>query len=79
MLPLGARPSQAFGDRHIVVQGDPKVLEGDRDVRRVVVIEFESRERAMGWYNSEQYREAKAFRVRGAVTHLTVLSGYEGA
>jgi uncharacterized protein (DUF1330 family) len=77
--PLAAASTKAFGGRHIVLQGDPKVLEGDRDVRRVLLIEFESRERAMEWYNSEQYQEAKAVRVRGSVTHLTLLSGNDGS
>lgn len=75
--PLAAASIAAFGGRYVVRRGDPEVLEGDRDVKLVVILEFESRQRAMEWYRSEQYQTAKAVRVRGAITHVTLLSGYE--
>jgi uncharacterized protein (DUF1330 family) len=77
--PLAAASIEAFGGRYIVRRGEPEVLEGNRDVRLVVVLEFESRARALEWYHSPQYQVAKAVRVRAAKTHLVVLSGYEVA
>ena len=53
------------------------MLEGGRNVKLVVVLEFPTRERAMEWYSSAQYQEAKAIRVRAANTHLVVLNGYQ--
>jgi uncharacterized protein (DUF1330 family) len=68
-----------FGGRYVVRRGDPEVLEGDRDIKLVVVLEFETRERAVEWYNSAQYQAAKAIRLRGANTNAVLLSGYEGS
>jgi uncharacterized protein (DUF1330 family) len=75
--PLAAASIAAFGGRYVVRRGDPEVLEGGRNVKLVVVLEFPTRERAMEWYNSAQYQEAKAIRVRAANTHLVVLNGYQ--
>lgn len=64
-----------FGGRYAVYRavyrGESEVLEGDRDVKRAVILEFESRERALEWYNSPQYAEAKAIRQRSATTHTS--------
>ena len=65
----------AFGGRYAVRIGDPQVLEGDRDVKRSVILEFDSRERALEWYDSEQYRDVKALRLRSAKTHVVLYTG----
>ena len=43
--------------------------------KRLVVLEFESAERAKQWWASEEYREAKALRQRTAQTNLLVIEG----
>lgn len=68
---------KAFGGRYLVRRGDPQVLEGDRNVTIVVVLEFDSRARALEWYNSEQYRDLKALRMRTTKTNAFILSGYD--
>ena len=50
--PLAAASIEAFGGRYIVRRGEPEGPEGNRDVRLVVVLEFESRARALEWYHS---------------------------
>jgi len=74
--PLAAASIEAFGGRYVVRRGDPDVLEGGRSVKLVVVLEFPTRARATEWYSSAQYQEAKGIRLRGANTHLVLLSGY---
>jgi uncharacterized protein (DUF1330 family) len=76
--PLAAASIESYGGRYIVRRGNPQVLEGDRTIKLVVVLEFPSRERALEWYNSDQYETAKAIRIRAAKTHLVVLDGYDG-
>ena len=66
---------EAFGGRYVVRGGNPEVLEGAQANRRYVVLEFESRERALEWYQSSQYRDVKAIRVRSTRTHAVLLSG----
>jgi uncharacterized protein (DUF1330 family) len=70
---------KAFGGRYLIRRGDPEVLEGDRKITIAVLLEFESRARAMEWYNSDEYRDLKALRQRTAKTNVFVLSGYDEA
>ena len=74
--PLASASIAAFGGRYLVRGGDPQVLEGNRPHRRMVLLEFDSPERATEWYRSPQYQEALAIRERAAKTHLLMLSGH---
>jgi len=40
-----------------------------------VLLEFDSPERAMEWYNSPQYQKALQIRLRSAKTKVTLLTG----
>ena len=66
--PLAAASIAEFGGRYAVRGGDPKVLEGDGPPPRSVLLEFDSPERAMEWYNSPQYQAALQIRLRSAKT-----------
>ena len=39
---------QEYGARFLVAGGNPEVREGDRQIRRVVLLEFDSIDRALG-------------------------------
>jgi uncharacterized protein (DUF1330 family) len=73
--PMASAAVAAFGGRFLVRGGDPHVLEGDRSPKRVVVLEFESPERAEEFYRSPQYQEALAVRQRASRAHLYLLKG----
>ena len=64
-----------YGGRFLVRGGNAARLEGDRPTRRMVILEFDSPERASEWYNSEQYAPAKALRLRSANTEMVLLIG----
>ncbi len=52
-----------YGGTFIARGGNAEVLEGNRQLpQRLVIIEFENRERAKAWWASEEYRDAKALR-----------------
>ena len=55
-----------FGGKYIVRGGATEVLEGDWKPKRIVVLEFESMQRARDWLNCEQYREPRKMRHRTA-------------
>ncbi len=74
--PLAAASIAAFGGRYAVRGGEPKVLEGSGPGLRSVLLEFDSPERAMEWYNSLQYQEALKIRLRSAKTKVTLLTGH---
>ncbi len=74
--PLASASIAAFGGRYLVRGGDPQVFEGDRPPRRMVLLEFDSPERATEWYRSPQYQQALAIRERCAKTHMMLLNGH---
>jgi uncharacterized protein (DUF1330 family) len=74
--PLAAASIAAFGGRYLVRGGDPQVLEGSEPARRSVILEFESRERALEWFNSPQYEPAKQIRHKSAKTKALILTGH---
>jgi uncharacterized protein (DUF1330 family) len=64
-----------YGGKFVVRGGQLEMLEGNWAPKRLVVIEFESAERAKQWWVSEDYREAKALRQRSAQTNMIVIEG----
>jgi uncharacterized protein (DUF1330 family) len=65
----------AFGGRFIVRGGAVQTLEGGWDPERIVVIEFESAEKARAWWESAEYREPKAMRQRAGHTRMIIVEG----
>jgi uncharacterized protein (DUF1330 family) len=64
-----------YGGRFVVRGGALQAVEGDWKPNRLVVIEFPSMEQAKRWYNSEEYREPKAMRLRAGRTNLVFVEG----
>lgn len=54
----------AHGGRYVTLGGPVEILEGSWSPTFPVMIEFPSIEAARGWYDSEEYRELKALRMR---------------
>ncbi len=65
----------AYGGRFIARGGQTEVLEGEWRPNRVVIIEFESVERAKEWWASEEYRAARELRQRTSTGSLIVVEG----
>jgi uncharacterized protein (DUF1330 family) len=72
---LAAPTVAAFGGRYLARGGRTDVLEGDRRPERVVVLEFESLERARAWWESEEYRGARELRQRAGRTTMIAVEG----
>ena len=66
---------EQFGGRYIVRGGNVETLEGEFNPGRLVIIQFDSAERAKAWWDSEEYAEAKALRQACAKTNLSVVEG----
>ena len=64
-----------YGGKYMVRGGSVETLEGEWQPRRLVVIEFESAERAKQWWSSEEYREAKTIRQGTTHTNLLIVEG----
>ncbi len=66
---------EAFGGGFAVRGSEIEVLEGSDDGRRLVVLEFPSKERIMTWWNSPEYTEVKALREGAAKFDAIVVEG----
>ena len=65
----------AHDGRFIVRGGDMETLEGPEETNRVVVIEFESMEKAREFYNGEIYTAAKELRKDAAEGQFILVDG----
>ena len=63
------------GGKYIVRGGVTEVLEGSWRPNRIVVLEFESMQRARDWLNCEEYREPRKMRHRTAKTNMILVDG----
>jgi uncharacterized protein (DUF1330 family) len=72
---LAAPAVVARGGKYLVRGGAVEVLEGDWTPKRVVVLEFESVAQAREWWDSAEYRPAKALRQKTAITDMIVVEG----
>jgi uncharacterized protein (DUF1330 family) len=67
----------AGGGRFIVRGGELAVLEGDWQPKRLVLLEFENLEAAKRFYDSPEYREARALREGAAHLNMVAVQGLE--
>ena len=66
-----------FGGRFIVRGGRAEKLEGDTPANRIVVLKFDDYEKARAWYDSANYREAKAVRQSASTASLILVEGVQ--
>jgi uncharacterized protein (DUF1330 family) len=64
-----------FGGRYVARGGETAVLEGEKQLKRVVLIEFPSLERAKEWYYSDDYQQIKILRTGAAMGSLIAIEG----
>lgn len=62
---------------YLVRAGEVMPLEGDWKPKRLFIIRFEDREKALRWYNSPAYREAMKLREASATSDLVMVEGVD--
>jgi uncharacterized protein (DUF1330 family) len=67
---------EKFGARFLVRGGPYEVLEGNWQPQRLVVIEFESREKAKAFYDSPEYVAARQARAGVSSFDMVLVEGY---
>lgn len=70
---LASASIAAHGGRYLVRGGASEVLDGDWTPRRLVVLEFDSVEKAKAWRHSPEYAEAKKVREECARSNMVVV------
>ncbi|WP_156042191.1 DUF1330 domain-containing protein [Bradyrhizobium sp. URHD0069] len=66
---------KTFGGRFIVRGGNPVPLEGQPPKGRLVVIEFDSMEKAQAWYNSPAYAQLRPIRQKAGHSNIYIVQG----
>ena len=66
---------EAYGGRYLARGGTVESLEGDWTPNRIVILEFDSMDKAKTWMNSPEYREARAMRHQAATSCTIVVEG----
>ncbi len=67
----------AHGVEYVARGGDPSVLEGDWDTKRIVVLRFRDREHVERWYRCKEYQDLVALRAESAEVRAIVVDGAE--
>jgi uncharacterized protein (DUF1330 family) len=78
LKPYSARVAstfEPFGGRYIVRGGMITPLEGEAPKGRIVIIAFESMEKAQAWYDSPAYQELKPIRHKAAKSRVFIVEG----
>jgi len=65
----------AYSGKYIVRGGKTDVLEGSWTPGRLVILEFESMDRARAWFNSAEYAPIKRLRLETAESKLVLVEG----
>jgi uncharacterized protein (DUF1330 family) len=65
----------AYGGKYLARGGKTETLEGDWSPNRLVILEFESVERAKEWLNSPEYRAPRQLRRQTTQTNMVVIEG----
>ena len=67
---------EKFGGRYVTRGGKFFIIEGKHEFERNVIVEFPSVKIAKDCYNSQEYQEAKSFRVGKADFNAIIIEGY---
>lgn len=65
----------AYGGRFVARGGRAERLEGDWQPQRIVILEFESLERAKAWWGSTEYAGPKKLRQSASTADMIVVEG----
>ena len=66
---------EKFGGEYLVRNGKFKVIDGEWKHPRTVVIKFPTYEKALEWYNSEEYKPVKPIRLANSVANGIIIKG----
>jgi len=63
----------AYGGKYVARGGKSEKLEGSWDPNRIVILEFESTEKAKQFIDSPEYKEARELRHKTATSNMIVV------
>ena len=64
-----------FGGEYLARGGEHQVFEGEDNFPRIIILKFPSYEKALEWYNSEEYKPIKDIRLKNSVGSNIIIRG----
>ena len=61
----------SFNAKILAADSNTELLEGERQYQRTVIVEFESKEKLIAWYQSIEFQEIKELRSEAADITMT--------
>ncbi len=72
---LASSTGALYGGKYLARGGEAEVLEGTWVPNRLVILEFESIDRAKEWLRSPEYRPAREIRHKTAEANMVLIGG----
>jgi len=66
---------EAIGGRYLARGGEHKVIEGDWEPNRMVLLEFPSMDAALSFYECEPYQRTKEIRMKSSTARIILVEG----
>ena len=66
-----------YNGEYLSVDNEPSILEGQWDYTRTVLIKFNNKMDFEDWYNSDEYKEILAYRLKAADCDTILIKGLE--
>ena len=64
-----------FDGEYLVRNGEHQVVEGEDNFPRIVIIKFPTYEKALEWYNSDEYQPVKKIRLDNSTSNAIIIKG----
>ena len=64
-----------FGGEYLARGGEHQVFEGEDNFPRIIILKFPTYEKALEWYNSEEYKPIKDIRLKNSVGSNIIIRG----
>ena len=64
-----------YGGRYLCRSNEADVIEGSWKPRRLVIVEFPSKEKFHAWYKSPEYRVIASLREQSTQTNVIIIEG----
>ena len=64
-----------FGGEYLVRGGEYQIFDGETKFPRIIILKFPSYEKALEWYNSEEYKPIKQIRLDNSEGTNIIIKG----
>ena len=67
--------AKKFGGKFLVRAGEFQIFDGETNFPRIIILKFPSYEKALEWYNSEEYKPIKQIRLDNSEGTNIIIKG----